>query len=345
VRCLRTLSTSAAPCAHVLTLELDLSGLAPTRALLLLVHRVLLRLPRLRSLALELPLARGPRTPSHAWLLAGAPCALRVLSTSLAPDAGLAAFLAQQPALESLSLRGPAPAPAYAVRDTDSEGDDGDGGGGGAPAFALPPSALPRLRVLRSAHAGPALVRALVAGRPVSTASVSVGGGGACALLDALGAASVPLRRVTLMAVERADPCALLGALARVAPGLHALHLVALFLEGSPVRRFACVCVCVRGADEACQGCSVAETLARMAGPLAAFRELQYITLLGGRVEAAGEDAVDEGAVAARWADACPTLRTIVLPQGKIWFKKAERRWKLLEDAEEDKGGQPEQCA
>jgi hypothetical protein len=84
-----------------------------------------------------------------------------------------------------------------------------------------------------------------------------------------------------------------------------------------------------------------------MAGPLAAFRELQYITLLGGRVEQVGEDedGVDEGAVAARWADACPTLRTIVLPQGKIWFKKAERRWKLLEDAEEDRCGRPEPCA
>jgi hypothetical protein len=98
------------------------------------------------------------------------------------------------------------------------------------------------------------------------------------------------------------------------------------------------------------QGCSVAETLGRMAGPLAAFRELQYITLLGGHVAANGaaedeDGAVDEGAVAARWADACPTLRTIVLPQGKIWFKKAERRWKLLEDAEEDKGGPPKSCA
>jgi hypothetical protein len=104
------------------------------------------------------------------------------------------------------------------------------------------------------------------------------------------------------------------------------------------------VCVCARGADAA-QGCSVAETLERMAGPLGAFRELQYVTLLGGRVAAHGagadedEDGVDEGAVAARWADACPTLRTIVLPQGKIWFKKAERRWKLLEDAETTSAG------
>jgi ferredoxin len=68
-----------------------------------------------------------------------------------------------------------------------------------------------------------------------------------------------------------------------------------------------------------------------MAGPLAGLKELQYITLIGGNA-GAGEDEppVDEAAVAAAWARACPTLKTIVLPQGKVWFRKDDR-WRCMD--------------
>ncbi len=31
--------------------------------------------------------------------------------------------------------------------------------------------------------------------------------------------------------------------------------------------------------------------------------------------------SVDEGKIAQQWHRACPTLRTIILPKGRVWFQ------------------------
>lgn len=52
---------------------------------------------------------------------------------------------------------------------------------------------------------------------------------------------------------------------------------------------------------------------------LARFKSLRYLTFMAGGVPSGSED---EATIATRWAAACPTLRTIILPQGNVWFEK-----------------------
>lgn len=53
---------------------------------------------------------------------------------------------------------------------------------------------------------------------------------------------------------------------------------------------------------------------------LALFKGLRYLTLMTGTNGI--EESDDESAVARSWAKACPTLRTVILPQGKVWFER-----------------------
>jgi hypothetical protein len=81
---------------------------------------------------------------------------------------------------------------------------------------------------------------------------------------------------------------------------------------------------------------------------LAGFKRLRYITFmaaLGGDEEGNNEEAreeIDERKIARIWHSSCPTLKTIILPQGKVWFEGtsaddegAEGDWKCLNWDEE----------
>lgn len=42
---------------------------------------------------------------------------------------------------------------------------------------------------------------------------------------------------------------------------------------------------------------------------------------------APGEDIIyDEASIAACWHEACPTLQTIILPKGQLWFRR-DGKW------------------
>lgn len=44
------------------------------------------------------------------------------------------------------------------------------------------------------------------------------------------------------------------------------------------------------------------------------------------------EEDIDERNIAKRWHIACPTLRTIILPKGKVWFDAGARSgWSCLD--------------
>jgi hypothetical protein len=49
------------------------------------------------------------------------------------------------------------------------------------------------------------------------------------------------------------------------------------------------------------------------------FSCLKYLTFMAG---GAGSTSDDEESIAKCWAQACPSLRTIILPEGKVWFQK-----------------------
>lgn len=66
---------------------------------------------------------------------------------------------------------------------------------------------------------------------------------------------------------------------------------------------------------------TLTQVLDSAAPSLSKFKKLQYLTFMAGGFSGEGDD-VGEAAIAAHWAEACPTLRTIILPQGKVWFQK-----------------------
>ncbi len=64
------------------------------------------------------------------------------------------------------------------------------------------------------------------------------------------------------------------------------------------------------------------KTLQESGPSLAKFSDLRYLTFM-----AAGSSSIeDEGEIARTWSKACPTLRTIILPKGKVWFER-DGKW------------------
>jgi hypothetical protein len=69
----------------------------------------------------------------------------------------------------------------------------------------------------------------------------------------------------------------------------------------------------------------VQDTLLASAPLLAAFSGLQFLTFIASGTSCYELD--DEAMVAEQWARACPTLTTIILPKGRVWFAGSEDKW------------------
>ena len=60
---------------------------------------------------------------------------------------------------------------------------------------------------------------------------------------------------------------------------------------------------------------------------LEAFPGLRFLTFMVG---VSRYDLIDEATVAERWACACPTPTTTILPKGRVWFAGCAVRWAHL---------------
>ena len=69
----------------------------------------------------------------------------------------------------------------------------------------------------------------------------------------------------------------------------------------------------------------VQDTLLASAPLLAAFSGLRFLTFIASGASCYELD--DEATVAEQWARACPTLTTIILPKGRVWFAGSEGKW------------------
>jgi hypothetical protein len=67
------------------------------------------------------------------------------------------------------------------------------------------------------------------------------------------------------------------------------------------------------------------DTLLASAPLLEAFAGLRFLTFIASGASCYEID--DEATVAERWARACPTLTTIILPKGRVWFAGSSGRW------------------
>ncbi|KAH7918720.1 hypothetical protein BV22DRAFT_1024101 [Leucogyrophana mollusca] len=172
--------------------------------------------------------------------------------------------------------------------------------------FHLPPTAMPNLSAFRTVLPCPAVTATVVRGRPVENVSISLSPGDTSASLDALLQSSKELKRLTVMSFETGEPKMLIPEVAKRLSGLEALHIMILMAPPT-------------------QG-----TLTDCGSALSSFTNLQYLTFMAPGVP---DSAEDERAVAAAWHRACPTLKTIILPKGVVWFRRDDK-WASWNDDE-----------
>ncbi|KDR72978.1 hypothetical protein GALMADRAFT_252348 [Galerina marginata CBS 339.88] len=326
------------------SLKLCIGQSLPISNFYTLLHRVLRLTTRLSALTIELPKSHSPL-----WIFDGCTFRLKQFSSTIICRRPLAAFLETQSHITDLTLRGyqsdsifmpfidPLP-PSMLVPSSDM--------------FILAPEALPVLKSFNAVHADACIVQAVVQDRPVEIVSIPLFPEMSIAALDAILMSSAPLKRLSIISFDPAPPALLFEALAKRFDQLEALHLVMLMAEYSD------------------------EILAQSGVLLSNFKFLKYITFMAATPPVtpfaqthpslatptaidsdAEEEETNEANVAKAWHRACPSLRTIILPKGKVWFQSSPEGEQtpgtstvtqrdtnaasMVNNTQEDRGGEP----
>ena len=217
VKLLKILASNDAYSRYVRFIDLDFADNILTANLLHLLHRVLQRLHSLTTLILDFSMRDN--TPDVAWILEGCSFSLTSFTSSMRCDCSLARFLATQPRITELSLRG-----FSALYD-----------------FELEPKALPNLEHFRTVTACPSVIGEVLRGRPVQSVSMSLHPGDIGISLDTLLLSAATIKRLTVMSFESQPPVTLIPLIANRLPRLEAFHLVLLMTNYTQVRFQACV--------------------------------------------------------------------------------------------------------
>ncbi|KAJ3565520.1 hypothetical protein NP233_g7581 [Leucocoprinus birnbaumii] len=341
LRCLISLDHSKDLPLLVRTLDINMINNSPTRGFYVLLERVLKKMVNLTTLVIELPKRHSPTwalpmpqpalSKSHIFRL-------RSFTTSMHCKPPLAHFLDSQPEITELTLRGinsDSSNPLFPFITTlfHSVGalpPDNPLVSSLSPQpspFALLPTSLPKLSHFNAIHAGPTIIRDIITARPVTHMSIPLFPPHTMETLSALSLASKPLTRLSVMSFDPTAPHFLFSELSARFPELEALHIVVLMAEVT------------------------APMLLGWGEYLVGFKRLRYITFMAalcGDDHVDGEETVkeeiDEKKIAKVWHASCPTLKTIILPQGKVWFEgtntdedesNGEGDWKCLNWDEE----------
>ncbi|KAJ3784475.1 hypothetical protein GGU11DRAFT_687843 [Lentinula aff. detonsa] len=296
VKCLRTLSQNPSLALLARSLAIHWSNiLYPTRNLYTLAIRALCNTSLLNTLSIDVP------TDFHPWNLSSCSFQLKELSASFPCNQDLIQFLESQPSLLDLTLRGFNSDPAEFSFNLSTFNLNPN-----PTSFALSPEALPRLTRLRAIHAGPDIIASILKDRPITQVTMPLYADCVCRSLDALNMSSEPIEKLNIISFDPDAPLYLLSEIAERLPNLKALHIVILLAQ-----------------------CSEA-LLEGLAPLLRKFKALQFLTYMS----ATSSDDVsqdDEQTIAAMWHKSCPTLKTIILPMGKVWFME-NCKWTCLED-------------
>ncbi|KAJ4490708.1 hypothetical protein J3R30DRAFT_3277255 [Lentinula aciculospora] len=296
VKCLRTLSQNSSIALLVRSLDIHWPYISyPTQNLYTLAIRALCNTSLLSTLRIDVP------PDFHPWDLSGCSFRLKKFSASFPCDKSLIRFLEAQPSLLDLTLRGFNSDPAEFSFNLNTFNLNPN-----PIPFTLSPDALPCLTRLRAIHAGPDIIASILKGRPVNQISMPLYADCVCRSLNVLNLSSKPIERLNIISFDPNAPVYLLDEIADRLPDLEALHIVILLAQ-----------------------CSEA-LLEALAPSLKKFKALQYLTYMS----ATSSDDVsqdDEQNIAAMWHKSCPTLKTIILPMGKVWFID-NFKWTCLED-------------
>ena len=161
----------------------------------------------------------------------------------------------------------------------------------------------------------------MIATRPVEGISLTLFSEHGYRALEVLAQTSTPVRRLTILIVDASAPNELFPQLAAHLPHLEALHIVALVQQYNLVR----VLLSPPFSTHARAEWRGQDTLLASAPLLEAFAGLRFLTFMASGVSCYELD--DEATVAECWARACPTLTTIILPKGRVWFAGSAGRW------------------
>lgn len=265
----RTIARSDLYASYVRHVEFDWGTSVLTANFLRLLNRALRRLKFLLRLTLEFPTTDD--TGGTASVLNGCTFSLRSFTTSIRCDPTLVRFLETQNDIIDLCLRG--------INCIET--------------VPLPPEALPHLSHFRTVLSWPTLIANFIRDRPVESVSMPVYQQGMHSALNALLSSSKPIKRLTLMSLDAAEPISLLSEIASRLPWLEALHLVVLSAQFY-----------------------VPDMLLEMGYSLSLFEYLKYLTFMA---PGTGSSVDDEDVVVTAWHKACPTLKTIILPRGMVW--------------------------
>jgi hypothetical protein len=212
VQLVKILASNDTYSRHVRSIDLDFANNTLTANFLHLLHRVLQRLNSLTTLILDF--SSTDNSADVAWIFEKCSFSLTSFTSSMRCDRSLARFLATQPRIVELSLRG-----INSVYD-----------------FELEPEALPILEHFRTVMSCPNVIREVLRGRPVQSVSISLHSGDVNASLDNLLLSSAGIKRLTVMSFEGEPPAKLLPLIADRLPQLEAFHLVVLMTTYTQVR-------------------------------------------------------------------------------------------------------------
>ena len=164
----------------------------------------------------------------------------------------------------------------------------------------------------------------MIATRPVEGISLSLFPEHGYRALQVLAQTSTPVPRLTILIVDASAPNELFPQLATHLPHLEALHIVPLVQQYNLVRMllFSLSTIPIYTPVLSAGG---QDTLLASSPLLETFAGLRFLTFM-----ASGESRYeldDEATVAERWARACQTLTTIILPKGRVWFAGSAGRW------------------
>ncbi|KAF8804074.1 hypothetical protein BYT27DRAFT_7194799 [Phlegmacium glaucopus] len=287
----------------VRSLDIELSNSHPLKAFYCLFQKVLQRLPALVALFLDFPKCHSPL-----WIFQGCTFSLKSFTTSMYCTLPLAQFLDTQPSITDLTLRGfqsdnLSMLPFLDIPDSGTKEEE---------QFKLKPTSLPKLTHFNAIHAGAPVIQAVVEDRPVEVVSIPLFPSLSMDSLLALKSSSVPMRRLSLISFDPEAPHFLFQVLSDGFAQLEALHVVFLMTDYTK------------------------ELLEQSGNLLRHFKSLKYITFMA----ASGDEttAIDESVIAKQWHSSCPTLKTIILPKGRVWFQGTEDKtnpdWDCLPDSE-----------
>lgn len=245
---LRDLVANTSVHIHIRKLDINVSTIVcPTANFYRLLHRLLKSTTCLAVLALDLPKSQSP-----VWIFDGCSFKLRQLSTSMHCTPDLARFLDTQDSIAHLTLRGfqsdAFRSLPYIYMDITNSLSlkSPQSLETFAEEFSLQETSLPRLKCFNAIHAGPAVVKEVVKGRPVTTVSIPLFSMNALQSLDALKESAVPLKRLSVISFDPDAPTFIFEQIAIRFPELEALHIVVLLAEftnvsctQSPLRRLA----------------------------------------------------------------------------------------------------------